>query len=58
MYKLAMKLQRCLNNVRKYDLDNNFVTLAKEVWFMRNSSDEILFLQNIRNTKKFFMFIR
>ena len=58
MYKLAMKLQRCLNNVRKYDLNNNFVTLAKEVWFMRNSSDEILFLQNIRNTKKFFMFIR
>ena len=58
MYKLAMKLQRCLNNVRKYDLDNNFVTLAKEVWFMRNSSDEILFLQNIRDTKKFFMFIR
>ena len=58
MYKLAMKLQRCLNNVRKYDLNNNFVTLAKEVWFMRNSSDEILFLQNIRDTKKFFMFIR
>ena len=53
-----MKLQRCLNNVRKYDLDNNFVTLAKDVRFMRNSSDEILFLQNIRDTKKFFMFIR
>ena len=53
-----MKLQRCLNTVRKYDLDNNFVTLAKEVRFMRNSSDEILFLQNIRDTKKFFMFIR
>ena len=53
-----MKLQRCLNNFRKCDLYNSFVTLAKEVWFMRNSSDEILFLQNIRDTKKFFMFIR